>query len=82
MITILKARTTIGRDERNDIAIPKPTISSFHATIECKNMVYYLEDQRSTNGSFLNGRRLHAKRESLRLFAASLELRQVLLSIV
>jgi pSer/pThr/pTyr-binding forkhead associated (FHA) protein/Mg-chelatase subunit ChlD len=60
LIAIAKARTTIGRDARNDIAIPKPTISSFHATIECKNMVFYLEDQRSTNGTRLNDRKLAA----------------------
>ncbi len=60
VIEILKPRTTIGRDARNDIAIPKPTISSFHATIECKNMVFYLEDQRSTNGTRLNDRKLDA----------------------
>jgi pSer/pThr/pTyr-binding forkhead associated (FHA) protein len=60
VIAITKARTTIGRDARNDIAIPKPTISSFHASIECKNMVFYLEDQRSTNGTRLNDRKLEA----------------------
>lgn len=60
VIEILKPRTTIGRDARNDVAIPKPTISSFHATIECKNMVFYLEDQRSTNGTRLNDRKLEA----------------------
>ncbi len=60
VLAITKARTTIGRDARNDIAIPKPTISSFHASIECKNMVFYLEDQRSTNGTRLNDRKLEA----------------------
>jgi len=44
----------IGRDESNDIIIPKDSISSLHATIEYRNGNYYLEDQRSTNGTRLN----------------------------
>ncbi|MFZ1983410.1 MAG: FHA domain-containing protein [Desulfatitalea sp.] len=60
VLELTKARTTVGRDARNDLTIPKPTISSFHATIECKNMVFYLEDQRSTNGTKLNDRKLDA----------------------
>jgi pSer/pThr/pTyr-binding forkhead associated (FHA) protein len=60
VLELTKARTTIGRDERNDITISKPTISSFHATIECKNRVFYIEDQRSTNGTKLNDRKLQA----------------------
>jgi hypothetical protein len=45
----------IGRDESNDIIIPKDSISSLHATIEYRNGYYYLEDHRSTNGTRLNG---------------------------
>ena len=44
----------IGRDESNDIVIPKDSISSLHATIEYRNGYYYLEDHRSTNGTRLN----------------------------
>jgi pSer/pThr/pTyr-binding forkhead associated (FHA) protein len=62
VIPITKVRTSIGRDSRNDIALPRPTVSSFHATIECKNMVFYLEDQRSTNGTRLNDLKLEANR--------------------
>ncbi len=44
----------IGRDESNDIVIPKDSISSLHATIEYRNGYFYLEDHRSTNGTRLN----------------------------
>ncbi len=44
----------IGRDDSNDIVIPKDSISSLHATIEYRNGIYYLIDQRSTNGTRLN----------------------------
>ncbi len=44
----------IGRDDSNDIVIPKDSISSLHATIEYRNGYYYLEDHRGTNGTRLN----------------------------
>ena len=49
---------SIGRDSSNDIVIPIDAISSFHATIEYKSGYYYLEDHRSTNGTFLNDERI------------------------
>ena len=52
---ILKKRITrIGRGIKNDITIPKETVSGFHAMIECRDEFYYLEDQRSRNKTFLN----------------------------
>jgi len=48
----------IGRDNSNDIVIPKDSISSLHATIEYRNGYYYLEDHRSTNGTRLNDTRV------------------------
>ena len=49
-----KSRITVGRDAGNDISIPHKTISGFHATFEFKDGYYYIEDQRSTNGTKLN----------------------------
>ena len=53
-IPISSKVVTIGRDDSNDIVIPKDSISSLHATIEYRNGYYYLEDHRSTNGTRLN----------------------------
>jgi len=53
-IPIQQKIVKIGRDESNDIVIPKDSISSLHATIEYRNGYYYLEDHRSTNGTRLN----------------------------
>ncbi len=50
----------VGRGKKNDLVIDAPAISGFHATIEFRNMSFYLEDQRSTNGTMLNDRRLEA----------------------
>jgi pSer/pThr/pTyr-binding forkhead associated (FHA) protein/Mg-chelatase subunit ChlD len=61
-----KPRINIGRSQRNEIVIQQPAVSSFHATIDFRNMAFYLEDQRSTNGTQLNGMRL-TPNEPLRL---------------
>jgi pSer/pThr/pTyr-binding forkhead associated (FHA) protein/Mg-chelatase subunit ChlD len=61
---ITKRVTSIGRLDSNeanqnlDISIPKNTISGLHATIEYQGGAFYLIDQASTNGTFLNGRRI------------------------
>ena len=55
-IPIEKKIVKIGRDDSNDIVIPKDSISSLHATIEYRNGYYYLEDHRSTNGTRLNNK--------------------------
>jgi pSer/pThr/pTyr-binding forkhead associated (FHA) protein/Mg-chelatase subunit ChlD len=57
---IEKDVTNIGRSKRNDLVIEEPAISSFHATIEYRNMYFYLEDQRSTNGTLVNDQKLSA----------------------
>ncbi|MBT7087298.1 MAG: FHA domain-containing protein [Desulfobacterales bacterium] len=44
----------IGRGLTNDIIIPDNTISGFHATIKYKDQVFFLEDQKSRNKTFLN----------------------------
>jgi pSer/pThr/pTyr-binding forkhead associated (FHA) protein/Mg-chelatase subunit ChlD len=61
-----KEHINIGRGKRNDIILDRLAISGFHATIEFRNMSFYLEDQRSTNGTMLNDRRLPSN-ESVRL---------------
>jgi len=55
-IVLKKREIKIGRDEHNDIEIPKDTVSSFHATIEYRDGYFYLEDQRSANGTSLNNK--------------------------
>ena len=53
-----KQKTSIGRDSSNDIVIVQDSVSSFHATIDYKNGYFYVEDHRSTNGTYLEGERL------------------------
>ncbi|MFZ5993480.1 MAG: FHA domain-containing protein [Thermodesulfobacteriota bacterium] len=55
---IKSAVISIGRGATNDIVINKPTISSKHATIEYRDNIFYIVDQRSSNGTFLNGQKI------------------------
>ncbi|MDF1590298.1 MAG: FHA domain-containing protein [Desulfobacterales bacterium] len=55
-IKIDKKIFTIGRDAKNAVTISKDTVSSFHAAIEYRDGFFYLEDQRSKNKTFLNGK--------------------------
>lgn len=50
---------TVGRTPPNDIVVPHPKVSRSHAIIRMlKEGEYYLVDVGSTNGTFLNGRRV------------------------
>ena len=57
-VNLTKDEMTIGRKPNNDIAIDHPTISGFHGKIKKAGDVYTIEDLNSTNGTFLNGRRI------------------------
>lgn len=51
--------TKIGRKEKiNQIIINQETISRQHAIIEYKNFAYWISDQDSSNGTFLNGEKI------------------------
>jgi pSer/pThr/pTyr-binding forkhead associated (FHA) protein len=49
-----KLRTTIGRHSDNDILIANLTISNHHATVTNEGGVFYIQDNDSTNGTFVN----------------------------
>jgi ABC-type multidrug transport system ATPase subunit/pSer/pThr/pTyr-binding forkhead associated (FHA) protein len=55
----------IGRAEDNDIVIKLPTISRYHARIIKEGGKLYIEDLGSTNGTFVNGKRVYGKVEIL-----------------
>jgi len=52
----------IGRDADNDIQIDNLAVSRRHAEIYRQGIPFYLEDLKSTNGTFLNGALLNWKR--------------------
>jgi len=51
-------RVTIGRAARNDIVIDDPGVSACHAILERDAGGFVIQDNRSTNGVFVNGERV------------------------
>ena len=49
---------SIGRNSDNDISLDDPTVSGLHAKIISFFRPTYVQDQRSTNGTFVNGKRV------------------------
>ena len=53
--------TTIGREAPADLVIDHPTVSRLHATIRREQDGFFIEDHRSTNGTFVDGQRIGRK---------------------
>src|SRR5512141_3082585 len=51
---------TIGREAGNEIVIEDPQVSRRHATLTQQGASYVLEDIGSTNGTYVNGKRVTA----------------------
>lgn len=50
--------TTLGRFEDNDVVLPDRLVSRHHARIRREGSQFMLEDNGSTNGTFVNGERI------------------------
>ncbi len=55
---------TIGRDPENVVVLDHTAISRFHCRITCETGLYFVQDLGSTNGTYLNGRRITRERLS------------------
>jgi ABC-type multidrug transport system ATPase subunit len=53
-----KEQLTFGRDPTNDVICENPRISRFHAQVTRVGRRYYVTDLRSTNGTFVNDKRV------------------------
>jgi hypothetical protein len=51
----LDAITTLGRDVNNSIVVDDQFASAEHAVLTFRGRTWYVEDLRSTNGTFVNG---------------------------
>jgi pSer/pThr/pTyr-binding forkhead associated (FHA) protein len=51
----LDAVTTLGRDVNNTVVVDDAFVSADHAMVTFRGRIWFLEDRRSTNGTFLNG---------------------------
>ena len=54
----LDAVTTLGRDVNNAIVVDDPFASTEHAVLTFRGRAWYVEDLGSTNGTYVNGRRV------------------------
>jgi pilus assembly protein CpaF len=53
-----KAEITIGRVQGNDIVLPKGNVSKRHARVLLKDGKFIIVDLKSTNGTYVNGRKI------------------------
>ena len=56
--SLFKDEVTVGRGEDNDVVIPHSSVSRAHARLMKRNGTYELMDLNSTNGTFIDNRRL------------------------
>lgn len=54
-----RGRTLVGRRDNNDIVLPEPSVSALHAWIINANDKYRVMNMLSTNGTFVNDRKVH-----------------------
>lgn len=54
----LVAKITIGRESDNDVVVDNKLASRHHAMIQKIKDAYFLRDEGSTNGTFINGVRI------------------------
>lgn len=53
-----KTEITIGRMKGNDIVLPKSNVSKQHTRIFLRDAGFFIVDLRSTNGTYVNGRKI------------------------
>ncbi len=56
----LVAKMTIGRNDECSIVIDNKLVSRVHASIQKIRDAFFLKDENSTNGTYLNGHRVPA----------------------
>lgn len=59
----LKGGATIGRSSASDIVLPDDYVSQTHARVFARKQFLYIEDLGSTNGTFIDGRRIEGERQ-------------------
>jgi len=59
----IKGGATIGRSPRSQIVLPDDFVSSTHARIFARKQFLFLEDLGSTNGTFVDGRRIEGENQ-------------------
>ena len=58
VVSIDKNRITLGRRPYNDILVDNLAVSGEHAAIQAIGAEFYIEDLNSTNGTYINGKKM------------------------
>jgi len=58
VVELDKPLVTIGRKRKNDLVINNLGVSSYHAQVVQEEGTFFIEDRGSTNGTFLNDRKI------------------------
>lgn len=61
-VPLAKDNIAIGRGRGNDLSIPDGQVSRLHCRLRYGQGAWYIQDQGSTNGTYVNGRRVTATR--------------------
>src|SRR3989442_8284977 len=59
-LTFEKNEVTIGRLSGNDIVLAKGNVSKYHSRIVIKDGKFIIVDMKSTNGTYVNGKKIAA----------------------
>jgi pilus assembly protein CpaF len=57
-LTFDKTEVTVGRVQGNDVVLPKGNVSKRHCRIYIQDGHFSVEDMKSTNGTYVNGRKI------------------------
>ena len=58
VVPLSKERMTLGRRPYNDIVVDNLAVSGEHAALQAIGDEFYIEDLNSTNGTFINGKKI------------------------
>ena len=61
-----QTRISIGRMKKNEIVLPRGNVSKKHAALYYQNSNLLIEDLDSTNGTYVNGRKVEGKQDITR----------------
>jgi hypothetical protein len=78
----LQNQTTLGADQASDIVLGDRFISRRHARLRWDGVGWWVEDQNSRNGTFVNDRQLPPLREESIPFGARLRLGDMLFELL
>lgn len=53
-----KTEITVGRLQGNDLMLPKGNVSKTHARLKMRDGAFYVSDENSTNGTYVNRKRI------------------------